>query len=98
MAKKKKAQILKAVAQDLEGEQKDELEKLGRDHFGWGGSGGRAPSPARGGPPFRPTASSEEDEDGQPVESPVSRGQFGADVEQQESAPGPPAPFERAGP
>ena len=44
------------------------------------------------------TASSEEDEDGQPVESPVSSGRLGADAEQQESEPGPPAPFEWAGP
>ena len=33
--------------------QKEFLEKMGRDHCGWGGSGVRAPSPARGGPPFR---------------------------------------------
>ena len=32
------------------------------------------------------------------TESPVSSGRLGADVEQQESEPGPPAPFEWAGP
>ena len=45
-----------------------------------------------------PTSSSEEDEEGQPVKSPVSSGRLGADAEQQESEPGPPAPFEWAGP